>query len=47
LGGGDAPEPEACAYISNGPVGPTLERDHNLSLLIVLEARAMDPTSAE
>jgi hypothetical protein len=40
----DAPEPEACAYIINGPVGPTLERDHNLSLL---KARAMDPTSAE
>ena len=41
---GDAPEPEACAYISNSPVSPTLERDHNLSLL---KARAMDPMSAE
>ena len=40
----DAPEPAACAYISCGPVGPTLERDHNLPLL---KARAMDPTSAE
>jgi hypothetical protein len=40
----DAPEPEACVYISNVPVGPMLERDHNLSLL---KARAMDPMSAE
>jgi hypothetical protein len=40
----DAPEPKACAYISSGLAGPTLERDHNLSLL---KARAMDPTSAE
>ena len=40
---GDAPEPEACAYISSGPAGPTLERDHNLPLL---KARATDPTSA-
>ena len=40
----DAPEPKACAYLSNGPVGPMLERDHNLSLL---KAREMDPTSAK
>jgi hypothetical protein len=40
----DAPEPKACAYISSSPAGPTLERDHNLSLL---KARAMDPTLAE
>ena len=38
----DAPEPEACAYISGGPAGPTLEREQGLPLL---KGRETDPTS--
>ena len=37
----DAPEPEACAYISSGPAGPTLERKQEHPHL---KAWATDPT---
>ena len=44
MGGGDAPEPEACAYISGGPVGPTLECEQEHPRL---KAWATSPTLPE
>ena len=41
---GDAPEPEACAYISGGPVGPTLECEQEHPRL---KAWATSPTLPE